>query len=52
MRLKRVRAGHKSTATKWIGEVDGLVTAAEGGTQPDKVQLAQLKKSNMKHLTG
>ena len=52
MRLKRVRAGHKSTATKWIGEVDGLVTAAEGGTQPDKVQLAQLKKSSMKHLTG
>ena len=41
-RLKRVRAGHKSTATKWIGEVDGLATAAEGGTQPDKVRLAQL----------
>ena len=43
-RLKHVRAGHKSTATKWIGEVDGLATAAEGGTQPDKVRLAQLKK--------
>ena len=28
----------------WIGEVDGLVTAAESGTQPDKVKLAQLKK--------
>ena len=43
-RLKRIRAGHKSTATKWIGEVDGLATAAEGRTQPDKVRLAQLKK--------
>lgn len=43
-RAKRVRAGHRSTATKWIGEVDALVAAAEGGTLPDRIRVAQLKR--------
>ena len=42
--LKRARAGHKATATKWAAEVDTLVTAVEGGAPLDKVRLAQLKR--------
>ena len=44
-RIDEAKAGHKSTATKWIGEVDSLAMAAEGEMQPDKFRLAQLKKS-------
>lgn len=43
-RLKRVRAGHKGTATKWIGEVETLVTTVNGGASLDRLRLSQLKR--------